>query len=321
MKDQSFTSIEQQIKLLKSRGLKFRSEQAAAALLIKYGYYNIINGYKDNYVIKDQSDEYYKDGVTFEQIFSLFILDHNIRNTIMLIMLDVEEMLKTNAAYIIGEAFTSDYVKYSDIRNYKNIQRKNSKFSLQYVLSKFNEAYHSDRDPIKYHRDNYNNVPPWVLFKGLYLSTMVNYVRYFKAPEKEKMIHAVLAIKENSPVEPSLKKYFSDLLYLFSEYRNLCAHGGRVYNYQPSSSPIFDKDLLKNLKISKTEFNSIGRLTICLASWKDETPMLNLKRIVEKEISRHCLSFPEDKEYILTSMDIKNIPLFNIEGVVSQNDI
>ena len=128
------------------------------------------------------------------------------------------------------------------------------------------------------------------------------------------MIHALMAIKEDAPIDPSLKKYFSDVLYLFLEYRNLCAHGGRAYNFQAVSDPVFDSDLLQSIKMdnNKIHFDSIGRLTICLASWKDDTPLLNLVRVVNKEIKRHCLSFPEDREYILSSMDIEGIPLFNI---------
>lgn len=314
MKDQSFTSIEQQIFLLKQRGLSFRSESSAASILTKYGYYNVINGYKDNYVLKDQETERYREGITFEQIYSLFILDHTIRNTIMLAMLDIEEMLKTNAAYVVGESLTSDYQRYSDIRNYKNIPRGNPRFSLNRILQDLDKAYHSDRDPIKYHRENYGNVPPWVLFKGVYLSTMVNYVRFFKSAQKDKLIYLLLGIEKGSPIDPALKKYFSDILYLFLEYRNLCAHGGRIYNFHPLSDPVFDPALLEQINVNngKSKFDSIGRLAICFMSWRDNAPIINLRNIVRQEVQRHCLSFPEDKEFILNSMDIKDIPLFDL---------
>ena len=42
-----FTTIDQQIKILKDRNLKFLNEKAAREHLRSYGYYEIINGYKD----------------------------------------------------------------------------------------------------------------------------------------------------------------------------------------------------------------------------------------------------------------------------------
>lgn len=51
-KPQEFTTIEQQIELLKSRNLVFKSEKNAKIILESYGYYEIINGYKDFYIKK-----------------------------------------------------------------------------------------------------------------------------------------------------------------------------------------------------------------------------------------------------------------------------
>ena len=50
-----FTTLEQQIQLLKSRNLTFLDEEMALKALSTYGYYEIVNGYKD--VILDHSFE------------------------------------------------------------------------------------------------------------------------------------------------------------------------------------------------------------------------------------------------------------------------
>jgi hypothetical protein len=46
----TFKSIEDQIKILKGRGLAFNNEEGAKNLLLQYGYYEIVNGYKDSLV-------------------------------------------------------------------------------------------------------------------------------------------------------------------------------------------------------------------------------------------------------------------------------
>lgn len=50
-KDKPFLSIDGQIKKLKNeRHLIINSEENAARLLKRYGYYEIINGYKENFL-------------------------------------------------------------------------------------------------------------------------------------------------------------------------------------------------------------------------------------------------------------------------------
>lgn len=80
---QAFTTIDKQIEILVKRNLKFESVQNAKLKLDTYGYYNIINGYKDPYVYIKNEDELYKEDVTFERIYSLFNLDRSVRNQIM----------------------------------------------------------------------------------------------------------------------------------------------------------------------------------------------------------------------------------------------
>lgn len=45
-----FKTIEEQIELLKSRGIIVNDEQEAYKILITNNYYNIINGYKDMFL-------------------------------------------------------------------------------------------------------------------------------------------------------------------------------------------------------------------------------------------------------------------------------
>ena len=46
--DKPFKTIDQQISILQSRNLLFHNKETAAKNLERYGYYEIINGYKDN---------------------------------------------------------------------------------------------------------------------------------------------------------------------------------------------------------------------------------------------------------------------------------
>lgn len=106
MEEKKFKTFDQQIEILKSRNLKFGSEETAINALKRYGYYSIINGYKDLYISEVDGKEIYKDGTTFEQIYSLYEMDKKICSAIVKTMLKVEDRLKTATAYVIAETFS-----------------------------------------------------------------------------------------------------------------------------------------------------------------------------------------------------------------------
>ena len=99
MEEKKFKTFEEQIEILKLRDLKFGNEETALNALKRYGYYSIINGYKEPYISMIDGKEFYKEGITFEQVFSLYEMDKSICNAVMKTMLKVEDRLKTATAH------------------------------------------------------------------------------------------------------------------------------------------------------------------------------------------------------------------------------
>ena len=73
----SYKNLDDLIIELKNKGVIIDDEKYAKIMLEKYGYYSIINSYKD--IFKNNKNNYKKD-VTFEEIISLFEFDLNIRH-------------------------------------------------------------------------------------------------------------------------------------------------------------------------------------------------------------------------------------------------
>ena len=65
-----FKTYEEQIELLKIRGLKFENEEFALNKLQEDNYYSIINGYKDLFLDKEDSNKF-KNNVTFFVFYKL----------------------------------------------------------------------------------------------------------------------------------------------------------------------------------------------------------------------------------------------------------
>ena len=100
-----YTTVQQQIDSLEGKGLIFGDKKGAQVVLERYGYYNIINSYKAPYQHIEDDEKKYISGTTFEQIYSIFTLDHNLRNSIMAAMLELEECLRAAAAEVIAVSF------------------------------------------------------------------------------------------------------------------------------------------------------------------------------------------------------------------------
>lgn len=306
MKDKNFTTFEQQIEILKKRNLKFGSEETALKALQRFGYYNIINGYKDPYIETVDGNERYKDGVTFEQIYSLYKFDREIRNKLLDAMLEIEDNLKTAVAHTIAEAFTADQSLYMDRRNYRlGKMRDNNLYQLDEILYKFNKIANDDVQPIKHYRETYHNIPPWILLKGASFGNVVNFIKLQKSQQKDRIISLVYDIPLGFvQSHGDIKDFFMDTLFVCLDYRNRAAHGGRVYNFETKSTFRYTPSLHSNVNISEADYRTgqgktgLPILANAIKYFGDKNPFITLCSGLEFFMNEHCEVFPDDKEYL-----------------------
>lgn len=300
-----FTTFDQQVERLKSRGLIFHSEDNGIKALRQFGYYNIINGYKEHYIEVDDGKEKYKDGVSFEQIFSLYRLDRTIRSTIMAAMLEIEDNLKTAMAHVIAETFSSKEELYLLKKNFNLGKKREGKYQLDDIFNKFEKIKNDNSQPFKHYRDNYNNIPPWILFKGASFGNMVNFLKLQKADMKNKVISLIYGFPVTLIQEfPELKSLFMDTIFMCLEYRNIAAHGGRTYNYIPKSSFRYNPLLHSKADISEADYrrgkgkHGIPILLTALSYFDNSTMVLNLKCELIFFTKKHCDKYPMDTDYL-----------------------
>lgn len=298
MSNFDYTTVEQQIKKLKGQHLIIDDEHKAKIALQTYGYYNIINGYRDPYIVRLYGKKTYSAGVTFGQIFSLFGLDHIIRNAVMNSMVDLEEHLRAVAADIIGESFGSNHDMYLSKNNYRDRKVNNPNFSREKILSNLTKlAYNSHKEPIKYYRETHHIIPPWILLKGTDFATLVNYIRLFKGPQRDKLIKMLYGNRVTEQSKEKFKDLLSDTLSMCLEYRNLAAHGGRIYNYIPVS----------NIRNLNSDFPSagLGALEHCLSLFQYSQPHLLLSNSINEAVSSYCSHYPNDIHRLETAIGLE----------------
>lgn len=292
MKKLEYTSLEDQINKLKEQGLIINSVESAKSALKLYGYSNLIRGYRDPYMVYVDGKRQYRNGVTFEQIVSLYLIDKNLRNAVMASMLDLEEHLRVMAAEVIGTSFGIDQNDYLRFKNYRDHHKKQHRFTLSGILERMNDAIKTDKDPIHYYYSKYGIVPPWILFKSIYFSTLVNFIHCFKPKQAQALFALVYPGLDSSA--PEGKILMMDTLFLSLEYRNLAAHGGQIYSHICK----YELNPLGKYSTQVLESPGFRQLLMLLELLGYKNPYDLLNNTLNGEINRHCTLFPDDVTYL-----------------------
>lgn len=302
-----YTTPSKQIEKLKSQNLQIEDEEYAKDSLSTYGYSNLIKSYREPYIITTEKGKIYRSGVTFEQITSLYILDKNLRNGVMAAMLDLEEHIKELAADVIANAFGTHPDAYLKYRNYRNKRKRKHRFTLTGILETMRTTLDTDKDPIHHYATEHSIVPPWILFKSIYFSTIINFIDQFKEKEQNELVHRLYDLDNLQITETEARKMLMDTLYVCLQYRNAAAHGGRIYNL--SSLRRLELDDLPIVGANKNH-SGFDQLLTVLNLLEYRSPFLRLRDVLDEEINRHCNKFVQDVTYLGQTLNV---------NIISQN--
>lgn len=168
--DKPFKTLDEQIALLRSRGLVIDNEDHAKHLLLTSSYYDLTNGYKNVFM---PNDTFIK-GTFIEDLFLFSYIDKNIQSLMMKYGLMVEVKFKTNLAYILAQNIGVHQDEYLNPKYYKQKANKGLPFSA--VRKEISKQLNADKahQPTKHYLENHNHVPPWILLKNVSLGTSIN---------------------------------------------------------------------------------------------------------------------------------------------------
>lgn len=246
-----FKTYQEQIEILKSRGIVINNEEFALEKLQEDNYYNIINGYKDLFIDSNQ----YIQGTTFEEIYSLFEFDRNLKSILLKNILIVENILRTLIAYNFSLKYGNDnYLKIDNFETLKNSGCKKEKYQerieqIQKLICnmQLDIANNIKKKPyINHYILNYGFVPLWVLVNAISLGRLS---QFYSLMDQSVRINVSRKwnVKENE-----LNQFIKNLSY----FRNLCAHDERVYN-ATINQPIPDTIYHYKLNLKKKDNNFI----------------------------------------------------------------
>ena len=122
-----FKTLDEQIEILKDKGLVIRDEDYTKEVLLRENYFFIM-GYRHVFLKHDGSRKFVS-GTTFEEIYSLFVFDRMFRNIIFKNILIVENNYKSIFSYVMSKNYGFKEKNYLNAKNFDNDREKSRQIS------------------------------------------------------------------------------------------------------------------------------------------------------------------------------------------------
>lgn len=280
MKQKMFKTLEQQIEILKEKGLVINDVEFAKNVLFKENYF-FVTGYRHLFMTQSRAKRF-NNGTTFDELYAVFLFDRHIRNIMFKNILIVENNIKSIMSYQLSKKYG---YKEKDYLNPDNFTRDPLRERQIYdVISKMkrqirvNGKQHSATQHYMY---NYGYIPMWILVKVLSFGLISELYSILKIEDK-KGIASYYNIDEEE---------MSIYLNLLSNFRNICAHEDILYDHRTQRS-ISNTEYHYKLDIPKDEEdeykygkNDLFAMTIILKQMLDEKEFIDFIRELEYEIN------------------------------------
>lgn len=195
-------------------------------LLVRAGYFNIVNGYKSPFISGTDinGNHIYITGTSIVQLQAVKSFDDQLRSYLLRYITQVEEEIRTLSGYKFDECNNNGGIPWYDTNAYspkKSLQEKMS------VISKaYNELSKSQLDYVKFYMNNHKQIPTWIMFKVVNFSTFIDIVNVSKTDVSHSLCN-LYGLQDQHGHENV--KLLIGSLHWMRKIRNSCAHNERVY--------------------------------------------------------------------------------------------
>lgn len=220
-------SIDEQITLLKQRGLVIEDETYARRYLEKVGYFRL-SAYFYPLLKEPKEHHIFKVGSTFNLAVALYKFDRKLR---LLVFSQIEKIEVAAKAQITEKGLkeTSDVFWLHESKNFKDMRQFRQTETI--ILGEWKG---SKEDFVIHYEQTYcDNPPAWMMIELIPLGVLSHLYRNIQKPSLQK------AISKEFGLFPDV---FSSWLFSLSSIRNICCHHNRLWNKILPNTP---RELLK----------------------------------------------------------------------------
>ncbi|WP_144940708.1 Abi family protein [Paenibacillus sp. 32O-W] len=274
------TTFEEQVEILKSRGLVISDVDSAIRTLQRINYYRL-----SAYTLSLKKNDQFLPDITFEHVVALYEFDRRFRYLIMEMVEQVEIAFRTHISYHIAHTYGP--------LGHLNPQHFDNHDAFLAELEK--ELKRSQELFIKHHYEKYEGkIPVWVAIEVLSFGALSKLFSNMKNDDKNQ-------IAKRNYRAPAI--YLESWLKCMSYIRNICAHYGRLYNRPLTSKPRLDR---KSKQLGIDQGKIFAHLYVLKDLIPDRDKWLNFIIRLEALLSEYSevveldrIGFPEDWEAVL----------------------
>ena len=235
-----FLTYDEQITFLEEKkGLRISDKEYARKILLKIGYFPLINGYKE--VFKESNNDQFQRGTTFEDIYELYSFDNDLRNIFLKYILVAERNIKSSLSYHFCKEYGDLQSDYLDVNNYDYTGKKKSVINKMVKIMSGQLRYDSDYVYIRHYMTVYQYVPLWVLMNVLTIGQLSKIYASQKGRIQIKVCQDFGPLKINE---------LGKMLAVMTKFRNVCAHNDRLFDFRTKDA-LLDRNIYERLQITK----------------------------------------------------------------------
>ncbi len=216
-----FKTLDEQVEILRSKGLTIKDEEKTKDILLKENYF-FISGYRHLFM-KSYNDGRFLKGTTFEELYAIFRFDRQVRNIIFKHILVVENNIKSLISYVMSKKYGFREKDYLDVSNFTQDPMKVRQ--VHDVLDKMKRQIRvngKQHSATVHYLSNYGYIPLWILVKVLSFGIVSELFSILKEEEQTE----IASIYKTDVASLSI------YLAILSNYRNLCAHEDILYDHR-----------------------------------------------------------------------------------------
>ena len=216
-----FKTIDEQVEILKEKGLIIKDEQTVKDILLRENYF-FISGYRYMFYKSDR-DKAFIPGTTFEELYGLFQFDRNVRNIFFKHLLIIENNVKSIFSYQLSLKYGYKEDDYLKLENFTQDTARTRQVSDVINKMKRQIRVNGRQNAATLHYlNNYGYLPMWIVVKVLSFGIISE-------------LYTILKNEDQRNISDFYKMSEIDMgifLPLMSNYRNLCAHEDILYDHK-----------------------------------------------------------------------------------------
>ena len=219
MKNKIFKTLDEQIEILRNKGLVITDVDKAKEVLMRENYF-FISGYRHLFM---KNDNMFITGTKFEELYAMFLFDRKIRNIMFKFILVVENNLKSIISYELSKKYGYREKDYLNPNNFtqNNIKARQVRDVLNKMKRQIRVNGHKHTATMHY-IDNYGYIPMWILVKVLSMGIISELYNILKSEDK-------IDIAEIYKIDAETLGIYVSLI---ANFRNICAHEDILYDYR-----------------------------------------------------------------------------------------